>query len=195
MECIVIDHHTKEDILPNAKFILHPIVSNFGKINLSAGGVSFYLSRVFLNRDDDYLATLGAISTLSDLMELKDYNRELVKMEVNNSGIKCPNCNEGVLVRRLSQKTKKYFWGCSAYPNCSGIFGDDNGKPILEKKEKALRDENSITCPKCNKGFLIERVSQKGFKWLSCSEWKAGCDAKYSRNENGELVEMIFNKN
>ena len=180
---------------------------------------------------------------------------EEFKMEVNNSGIKCPNCNEGVLVRRLSQKTKKYFWGCSAYPNCSGIFGDDNGKPILEKKEKALRDENSITCPKCNKGFLIERVSQKGFKWLSCSEWKAdnsgcdakfkydnngnivdfdntpkrdensiacpkcnkgfliervsqkgfkwlscsewkaGCDAKYSRNENGELVEMIFNKN
>ena len=180
---------------------------------------------------------------------------EEFKMEVNNSGVKCPNCNEGVLVRRLSQKTKKYFWGCSAYPNCSGIFGDDNGKPILEKKEKALRDENSITCPKCNKGFLIERVSQKGFKWLSCSEWKAdnsgcdakfkydnngnivdfdntpkrdensiacpkcnkgfliervsqkgfkwlscsewkaGCDAKYSRNENGELVEMIFNKN
>ncbi|WP_318532613.1 DNA topoisomerase [Campylobacter magnus] len=180
---------------------------------------------------------------------------EEFKMEVNNSGIKCPNCNEGVLVRRLSQKTKKYFWGCSAYPNCSGIFGDDNGKPILEKKEKALRDENSIACPKCNKGFLIERVSQKGFKWLSCSEWKAdnsgcdakfkydnngnivdfdntpkrdensiacpkcnkgfliervsqkgfkwlscsewkaGCDAKYSRNENGELVEMIFNKN
>ncbi|MDD0855544.1 hypothetical protein PTQ34_03265 [Campylobacter sp. 46386-21] len=52
-----------------------------------------------------------------------------------------------------------------------------------------------MACPKCNKGFLIERVSQKGFKWLSCSEWKAGCDAKYSRNENGELVEMIFNKN
>ena len=52
-----------------------------------------------------------------------------------------------------------------------------------------------IHCPKCNKGYMIERVSQKGFKWLSCSEWKAGCDAKYSRNENGELVEMIFNKN
>ncbi len=84
MECVVIDHHTKEEKLPNAKYILHPIVSNFGTINMSAGGVSFYLSRVFLNRDDDYLATLGMISTLSDLMELKEYNRELVRIGLRN---------------------------------------------------------------------------------------------------------------
>ena len=33
-----------------------------------------------LGQKDDYLLTLGALSTLSDLMPLKDYNREIVRL-------------------------------------------------------------------------------------------------------------------
>ena len=80
MECIVMDHHTPSKVLPNAKFILHPTVSKFSEINMSAGEVTYYFSRVFLGFNDEYLLTLAMISTLSDMMELKKQNRELVRL-------------------------------------------------------------------------------------------------------------------
>ena len=48
MEVVIMDHHTREDVLPNAKFILHPIISNFSKINMSAGSLAFSLVRHIL---------------------------------------------------------------------------------------------------------------------------------------------------
>ncbi len=80
MKCIVMDHHTPLETLPNAEYILHPSVSKFSDINISAGEVTYYFSRVFLERNDDYLLTLAMISTLSDMMELKKHNRELVRL-------------------------------------------------------------------------------------------------------------------
>lgn len=80
MECLVFDHHTPKDILPNAKYILHPTISKFSNINMSAGEVCYYFSRAFLNKNDEYLLTLAMLSTLSDMMELKGKNRELVRL-------------------------------------------------------------------------------------------------------------------
>ena len=79
MECIIFDHHEQLDILPKAKFIIHPLVSNFSNINTSAGAVCFYFSTVFLNAIDPYLLALGSISVISDMMPLLDHNRTLVK--------------------------------------------------------------------------------------------------------------------
>lgn len=79
MEALIIDHHTPKDVLPNAKHIIHPTVSNFGDINMSAGAVSFYFSEALLGYTDPYLLTLASISILSDAMPMIDYNKKLVK--------------------------------------------------------------------------------------------------------------------
>lgn len=83
IEVIVLDHHKLGPIIPNAKYIMHPEYDHFGKYNISAGVVSFYFSLFYLNRFDDYLFSLCALSTLSDSMPLLSYNRLIVKEALN----------------------------------------------------------------------------------------------------------------
>ena len=83
IEVIVLDHHKLGPIIPNAKYIMHPEFDHFGKYNISAGVVSFYFSLFYLNRFDDYLFSLCALSTLSDSMPLLSYNRLIVKEALN----------------------------------------------------------------------------------------------------------------
>lgn len=83
MEVIILDHHINEDKLPDAKFILHPTLSGFSNINMSAGTVCFFFSIAYLGLVDEYLLSLGAISTISDLMPMHDKNRTLVKLGLN----------------------------------------------------------------------------------------------------------------
>jgi len=80
MECVIFDHHNNEEKLPLAKHIIHPILSGYGKENLSAGALCFLFSKVFLGYYDEYLLVLGAISLISDLIPLIDYNRTIVKL-------------------------------------------------------------------------------------------------------------------
>lgn len=81
VDVVIFDHHPLDvDNIPNAKFILHPTYSNFGPINLSAGAVCFYFSWCMLGFIDDYLLVLGMISLISDMMELRSYNHDLVKL-------------------------------------------------------------------------------------------------------------------
>ena len=80
IDIIIFDHHTIQEKVPNAKFILHPSLSNIGEYNISAGAVSFYFSWAFLGYIDRYLLSLASISTISDMMVLKSYNKLLVKL-------------------------------------------------------------------------------------------------------------------
>jgi DNA topoisomerase-3 len=41
----------------------------------------------------------------------------------------CPECKEGLLVRRHNKAKDTYFWGCSRYPECKAVFSDKNGRP------------------------------------------------------------------
>lgn len=80
IECIILDHHTINNELPKAKYIMHPDLTNLGPYNISAGTVSFYFSWSYLEYMNPYLFSLGAISTLSDVMPLKSYNALMVKI-------------------------------------------------------------------------------------------------------------------
>jgi len=80
LNCIIIDHHMIQTELPKADYIIHPMINDFFDVNMSAGAVAFYFSYAFLGYIDPYLATLGSISILSDLMPLKKYNKTLVKI-------------------------------------------------------------------------------------------------------------------
>lgn len=80
MECVIFDHHTIQEKLPNAKYILHPSLSSIGEYNISAGEVCFYFSWAYLEKIDKYLLTLAGVSTVSDMMVVKSYNRVIIKL-------------------------------------------------------------------------------------------------------------------
>lgn len=83
LEVLVFDHHQPDETkLPNADYILHPSVSEFGDVATSAGFVTFMFATHFLGRFDQYLATLGAISLVSDMMPLVSYNRNLLRLAI-----------------------------------------------------------------------------------------------------------------
>ncbi|MFA5480951.1 MAG: DHH family phosphoesterase [Bacilli bacterium] len=80
IDTIVVDHHEVQEKLPNALGILHPFVSEFGKIAASGGMMSFILATALLDRVDSYLLSLAGISTVSDMMPLLEYNRDLLRL-------------------------------------------------------------------------------------------------------------------
>lgn len=81
---IVIDHHEPLASLPPATAIIHDDTLHYGVCPVSAGYLSFLFSICLLGRVDDYLLTLGAISTISDMMPLKGHNREIVRLALRN---------------------------------------------------------------------------------------------------------------
>ncbi len=84
VKVLVLDHHQEQDRLPVADYILHPIVSHFGETASCGGFVAFMFSQAFLGRFDKYLSTLAAISVISDMMPLKDYNRNFLRLVFKN---------------------------------------------------------------------------------------------------------------
>lgn len=80
IDVIVVDHHDlpTEDVAAYA--ILHPIHSKVSDIVASGGYMSLFLSAALLNKYDDYLVTLAGLSVISDLMEMKGYNRDVVRL-------------------------------------------------------------------------------------------------------------------
>ena len=83
LKVLIFDHHQPDTILPNADYILHPLVSEFGDVATSAGFVTMMFSMNYLGRLDHYLCTLAAISLVSDMMPLKSYNRNLLRLAIN----------------------------------------------------------------------------------------------------------------
>ena len=82
VKVLILDHHTIQDKVPNADVIIHPTYSGFGETASSAGFVSFMFSWALLGRFDKYLASLAAISLISDMMPLKDYNRKFLRLMI-----------------------------------------------------------------------------------------------------------------
>jgi single-stranded-DNA-specific exonuclease len=80
LKVIILDHHEFGEKAPEALAVLHPTTLAYGDTPISAGYLSFIFSCALLKKEDDYLLTLGAMSTLSDLMPLTSYNREIVRL-------------------------------------------------------------------------------------------------------------------
>ncbi len=84
VKVLIIDHHQSQEVLPLADFIIHPIISHFGDIPSSGAFTAFMFSIAFLERFDKYLSTLASISIISDIMPLKEYNRNLLRLVIAN---------------------------------------------------------------------------------------------------------------
>ncbi|MFA5421290.1 MAG: DHH family phosphoesterase [Bacilli bacterium] len=82
IDTIVVDHHEVQDRLPDAVGILHPVVSGLGEVAASGGFMSFVLATALLDKVDPYLLSLAGISTISDMMPLLGYNRDIVRLAI-----------------------------------------------------------------------------------------------------------------
>ena len=62
-----------------------------------------------------------------------------------DTGVKCPVCNDGTMVKRKS-RYGKYFYSCSKYPKCKYAIWDE---PVVEK------------CPKCGWPILTLKTTKR----------------------------------
>ncbi|WP_294579507.1 single-stranded-DNA-specific exonuclease RecJ [uncultured Thomasclavelia sp.] len=80
VDVIVTDHHDYDEELPDAFSIIHTKISpDYPFKEISGGFVAYKLASALLNKHDQYLFCLAAITTISDMMPLLDENRALVK--------------------------------------------------------------------------------------------------------------------
>lgn len=83
IKTIVLDHHEFSET-PPCDYLLHPsLFRKKEEVPISAGHLAFLFSKALLKRYDPYLLVLGATSTLSDTMPLKDDNRMLVRLGIS----------------------------------------------------------------------------------------------------------------
>lgn len=80
VETIIIDHHELPPSLPPSLAFIHPSTLHYGEVPVSAGYLSFLFSYSLLGEIDPYLLILGALSTISDMMPIRLYNREIVRL-------------------------------------------------------------------------------------------------------------------
>lgn len=83
VDVIVVDHHELPEEDVKAYAILHPIHSKIDNIVASGGYTSLFLSSALLGYYDEYLVTIAGLSVISDLMELKGYNRDVVRLAIS----------------------------------------------------------------------------------------------------------------
>lgn len=80
IDVIVTDHHEFDEDVPEACAIIHTKLSpDYPFKEISGGFVAYKLAVALLGKQDKYLYTLAAITTISDMMPLVDENRSLVK--------------------------------------------------------------------------------------------------------------------
>lgn len=96
IDVIVTDHHEQIRELPDTPYIMHPIISEYGDIYCCGAYVSFMLTTGLLGYYDSYLLSLASIATISDMMPLVKYNRNIVRL-----GLKYINENKYLNIIKL----------------------------------------------------------------------------------------------
>lgn len=80
IDVIVTDHHEMMFKEVPSYAIVHPFKRKITSASSCGAYVSFMLSRLILQDVDHYLLALASLATVSDLMELKDHNRTLLRL-------------------------------------------------------------------------------------------------------------------
>jgi DNA topoisomerase-1 len=83
------------------------------------------------------------------------------------TGIKCPKCTIGDIVKRRGGKRNSTFYGCARYPDCDFISNDE---PLNQ------------TCPSCSNLWMVKKSTKTLGKHLKCPNCK--------KNFTEELLEI-----
>ena len=84
IDVIVTDHHELGEKMVNAYGIIHHTVSAIPGAKGCGAFMALLVSAALLGSYDPYLVTLAGIATVGDLMELRDYNRNVVRISLDN---------------------------------------------------------------------------------------------------------------
>lgn len=96
-------------------------------------------------------------------------NAEKIKIPVEKTGEKCPDCKTGDVIIRMGRFGK--FLSCSKFPEC--------------KYTKNYKEKVGIDCPKCG-GEIIVRRTKKGKQFFGCSNYP-DCDyAAWKKTDIGK---------
>jgi single-stranded-DNA-specific exonuclease len=127
LRVIVLDHHEFDEGDVEADAVLHPDRLGIGETPISAGFLAFLFSEALLQGEDDYLLSLAALSTLSDMMPLKSYNRTLVRL-----GLKAMNENRYPQFFALTPKTEldEKTLGLEVIPKLNAVGRMEKGHAI-----------------------------------------------------------------
>lgn len=91
----------------------------------------------------------------------RDLNADKAEAEAPQEvGRDCPECGSSLIFKRGRYGK---FIGCSGYPKCRFI------EPLEKPKD------TGVSCPKCNKGSLMQRKSRRGKIFYSCATYPK-CD-------------------
>ena len=90
------------------------------------------------------------------------------KLDEQHAGEICELCGAKMAVKRGRFGA---FLGCSNYPNCKNI--------------KKIENKTGITCPKCEKGEIVERKSKRGRIFYGCNSYP-NCDFALWNKPTGE---------
>lgn len=143
------------------------VVSDFLEENFAK-----YISDDFTKEMEDELDQIaeGKLTYKKLLTDFyKPFQKEIKEKDKiekqNNFGeapkdIKCPECGSKMIVK-LSKSGK--FYSCSRFPECSGAR-------MLNGEVMEGPKDTGKTCPKCEKGKLIERSGRYG-KFIACSNY------------------------
>ena len=84
IDVLVLDHHERQEELPIANVIIHPTISEYSNLASSGAFTAFMFISALIGRYDKYLSMLAAISLISDMMPLKDFNRDLLRVAIKD---------------------------------------------------------------------------------------------------------------
>ena len=118
----------------------------------------------FVDGVSEYVAT-----QIREVKSTVPESSQTARKPVESSGISCPSCKKGELVKRKGKKGD--FWGCRRYPDCTKTCPDKKGVPDLEAMPKPkLEVSKDRLCSQCGKGMVRrESVKVKGTYWFGCS--------------------------
>ena len=141
MTVVVLDHHQKEENLPNFDAYLHPEYSGFSNYNMCGASVCYYVSKALLNKSDDICLCLAGIATLGDVMPLIDQNKYLV-----NKSVEFLNKNKYKAINMLKNDNSKYdetVISMQIVPKLNAI-GRIHKTSVINKLVKYLTSDNPM---------------------------------------------------
>lgn len=123
---------------------------------------------------DDFIK--AQIKKITDLIEAS----KTAKIATSKDAVLCPDCGNPM---RLRKGSKRYFWGCSGYPECKTTFPDKNGKPDINAKKSASTGENE-KCPVCGKN--LRQIKGKFGVFWGCEDRE--CNASFPDNKDKPVI-------
>ncbi len=107
-------------------------------------------------------------------------DKELEELQAKHEGKKCDKCGAEMVIKKGRFGP---FLACSAFPKCKNI--------------KSIDDDLDITCPKCNEGKIVKKISKRG-PFYACNNYpkcKNAYNSKPSKKKCKECKSLMIEKN